>query len=94
MVGLYTLGFPAAGNENRRLGMRRAAAAISEDGFEATKYLRILEQAMLEDEDKLIEKYRAVYGFKVRKANGEEGLWVINAKVGKGSIEFNSKCNV
>lgn len=94
VVGLYSLGFPAGSNESRRLGMRRVAAAISEDGFLATKYLRILEQAMLEDEDNLIEKYRAVYGFKVRKANGDEGFWVINAKVGKGSIEFNSKCNV
>ncbi|RYA67324.1 hypothetical protein DD592_27590 [Enterobacter cloacae complex sp. 2DZ2F20B] len=46
---------------------------------------------MANDQDNLIEKHRGIYGFKVKKPNGQEGYWVINAKVGKGSIEFNSK---
>lgn len=90
VVAIYTLGFPA--HHKRTVGARRAAQAISDKGFKATPYLKILEQAMLDDEDNLIEKHRGIYGFRVKKSNGEEGFWVINAKEGKGYIEFNSKC--
>lgn len=89
VVGLYALGFP--GNRNRRVATRNVAAATSDAGFRVTPYLKILEQAMQEDTDNLIERHRGIYGFKVKKSNGEEGLWIINAKVGKGSVEFNSK---
>lgn len=89
VVGLYTLGFP--GHHKRTVGARRAALVTSDAGFKATPYLKILEQAMQDDEDNLIEKHRAIYGFRVKKSNGDEGFWVINAKEGKGYIEFNSK---
>lgn len=92
VVGLYALGFPDY--RQNRIGERKTLAALSDSGFRVTPYLRILEQAMNDDEDNLIEKHRGIYGFKVKKPNGEEGFWVINAKVGKGSVEFNSKCNV
>ncbi|KAF2884986.1 hypothetical protein ILUMI_21207 [Ignelater luminosus] len=88
VVALYTLGFPA--HHKRRVGVRKAAAATSEAGFRVTPYLKILEQLMKLDEENLIEKFRGIYGFKVKKASGEEGLWLINAKVGKGTVEFNN----
>ncbi|KAJ8978001.1 hypothetical protein NQ317_004546 [Molorchus minor] len=53
--------------------------------------IAILQQAMDEDEDGLIEKHRAIYGLKVVNAKGETGFWVINCKTGKGKIEFNGK---
>lgn len=87
VVALYRLGFPSY---SRQI-MNRAKAAVSDEGFIVTPYLKILEKAMHEDTDNLIEKHRGIYGFKVKKANGEEGFWVINAKAGKGSVEFNSK---
>lgn len=89
VVGLYALGFP--NSKNKRVVTRNVAAATSDAGFRVTPYLKILEQAMQEDTDNLIERHRGIYGFKVKKPNGEEGLWIINAKVGKGSVEFNSK---
>lgn len=47
---------------------------------------------MQTDEDNLIEKVRGVYAFKVRNGpNGKEGYWIVNAKTGKGSVEFNGK---
>ena len=47
---------------------------------------------MQTDEDNLVERVRGVYAFKVRNGpNGKEGYWVINAKTGKGSVEFNGK---
>lgn len=91
VVALYALGFP---EQAKKVGSRKTLAALTDSGFRVTPYLRILEQAMNEDEDNLIEKHRGTYGFKVKKPNGEEGFWVVNAKVGKGSVEFNSKCKI
>lgn len=93
VVGLYRLGFPAAAAVQRN----PTAAASSQDGFKVTPLLKILEQAMQEDTDNLIEKVRAVYGFKVTNGpNGQTGYWVINAKEGKGKITFNGtdKCDI
>lgn len=87
VVALYQLGFPG----NKSLPPPSSGGSSKEDSFTVSEYLKILQQAMLEDEDKLIEKHRAIYGLKVIKDNGEEGFWVINAKEGKGKIEFNSK---
>ncbi|XP_019874929.1 sterol carrier protein 2 [Aethina tumida] len=89
VVALYQHGFPQYQNKN--VAVRKTKQATSEEGFIVTPYLKILEQAMQEDQDNLIEKHRGIYGFKVTKKNGDEGYWVINAKTGKGSVEFNSK---
>ncbi|KAJ8927770.1 hypothetical protein NQ314_019774 [Rhamnusium bicolor] len=89
VVALYQLGFPEY--QTRKIRIRSVAAAISDEGFTVTPYLKILEQAMQEDEDGLIDKHRAIYGLKVIKANGETGIWIINCKTGKGKIEFNGK---
>ncbi|KAJ8927771.1 hypothetical protein NQ314_019775 [Rhamnusium bicolor] len=89
VVALYQLGFPEY--QTRKIRIRSVAAAISDEGFTITPYLKILEQAMQEDEDGLVEKHRAIYGLKVIKANGETGIWIINCKTGKGKIEFNGK---
>lgn len=59
--------------------------------------MKILEIAMNEDTEKLIEKVRGIYGFKVKNGpGGAEGYWVINAKEGKGKVTFNGteKCDV
>ncbi|KAJ8936908.1 hypothetical protein NQ318_010935 [Aromia moschata] len=89
IVALYQLGFPEY--RNRSVGVRRTAAAVSDEGFTVTPYLKILQQAMDDDEDGLIENHRAIYGLKVVKANGDTGTWIINCKTGKGKIEFNGK---
>lgn len=56
--------------------------------------MKILYDQMQGDTENLIERVRGVYGFKVRKSNGDEGYWVINAKTGKGTIEYNGKCMI
>lgn len=88
VIGIYRLGFP---EHHRNVGLRRVAAALTDEGFKVTPYLKILKQAMEEDQENLIEKHRGSYGFRVKRSDGAEGFWVIDAKSGKGSIEFNSK---
>lgn len=61
--------------------------------FKAAVPMKLLAEAMLDDTDNMIEKVRGIYGFKVKNSAGQEGLWVINAKTGKGKVEFNGKGN-
>lgn len=56
--------------------------------FKVHKAFKILEEAMLDDKENLIEKVRGVYCFKVLNSSGKEGMWIIDAKNGKGSVTF------
>lgn len=92
VVALYQLGFPE--HQNTTVGMRRVSSenhALSDEGFIVTPYLKILETAMEEDEDGLIEKHRSVFGLRIIRKDGKIGQWVINCKKGKGTIIFNGK---
>ncbi|XP_013195561.1 sterol carrier protein 2 [Amyelois transitella] len=85
VIAMYRKGFSDATPKN-------VAVADSPDDFKVFKYMKILEEAMKDDKDNLIEKVRGIYGFKVRNGpNGLEGYWVINAKEGKGKITYNGK---
>lgn len=57
--------------------------------FKVTPLFKILENAMKEDKENLIEKVRGIYCFKVKNGQGKEGMWIINAKTGKGSVTYN-----
>ncbi len=34
---------------------------------------------------------KGIYAFKVKRADGKEGLWIVDAKNGAGSVEFGGK---
>lgn len=95
VVALYRLGFPSENKPtlnrptfNKTSGTNKLS--LNGDGFKVTPYLRVLEIAMKEDQDNLIERVRGTYGFRVTHGpNGATGYWVINAKTGKGSITYN-----
>lgn len=90
VVGLYRLAFP--GNSPATPAPSKSADKSEGSGFLVSPYLKVLEQAMQEDQDNLIEKVRGIYGFKVTHGpNGATGYWVIDAKTGKGSVIFNGK---
>ncbi|XP_028166231.1 non-specific lipid-transfer protein [Ostrinia furnacalis] len=85
VVTMYRKGFEGA-------SANQVAASANPEDFKVYKYLKILEEAMQTDEDKLIEKVRGIYGFKVRNGpNGSEAYWVINAKEGKGKVTYDGK---
>jgi hypothetical protein len=76
----------------RSVALHFTNAGVNPDDFKASILFKALEAAMQTDEDNLIEKVRGVYAFKVRNGpNGKEGYWIVNAKTGKGSVEFNGK---
>lgn len=84
VVTMYRKGFSNA------LPNHVAAISSNPEEFKVFKYMKVLEEAMENDPDNLIEKVRGIYGFKVRNGpNGAEGYWVINAKEGKGKVTYN-----
>ncbi|KAJ9584698.1 hypothetical protein L9F63_020959 [Diploptera punctata] len=92
VVALYKLGFPEAASMRSSVQLNYTDSAVDPDDFKASILFKALEAAMQTDDDNLIERVRGVYAFKVRNGpNGKEGYWIINAKTGKGSVEFNGK---
>ncbi|XP_031632314.1 non-specific lipid-transfer protein [Contarinia nasturtii] len=95
VTALYRLGFPdVKQNKTSNTIPQKNSNQLSPDGkgFLVTPYLRVLEIAMQEDKDNLIEKVRGIYGFRVTHGpNGANGYWIINAKTGKGSVTYNGK---
>lgn len=90
IVALYRLGFPHYARS--AVGLNTVSASANPDDFKASILFKALELAMADDKDNLIEKFRGTYGFKVKNGpGGAEGFWLINAKTGKGSVDFNSK---
>lgn len=90
VIALYKMGFPVYSSSPVSVNM--TAAATSPEGFRAAVMFKALETAMQDDPENLIEKVRGIYGFKVKNGpGGNEGYWIVNAKTGKGSVEFNGK---
>lgn len=88
IVALYRLGFPYVKNPVNK-NLTAGKLKDTPDGFLVTPYMKLLEEAMQDDKDNLIEKVRGIYGFKVTNGpDGAEGYWVINAKTGKGSVAY------
>lgn len=87
VVALYRMGFP-----QQSLTKRNVNGTLDPDNFKAHSLFKFLEIAMQEDEDNLIEKVRGIYAFKVTNGpGGAEGYWVVDAKTGKGKVEYNGK---
>lgn len=89
VVGLYRLGFP---RPSYPVYANRVAVAPDPTAFKANALFQAMEAAMKDDKDNLIDKVRGIYAFKVTNGpGGAEGYWIINAKTGKGSVEYNGK---
>lgn len=88
VVALYQLGFPQQ-QQQQSVVKRNVSAHPDPDTFQANALFKLLEISMQEDEDGLIDSVRGVFGFKVTKGpGGAEGFWVVDAKTGKGKVEY------
>ena len=47
--------------------------------------------ALKNDGANLIQKVKGIFGFKVKGPNGDEVLWIVDAKNGSGKVEVNGK---
>ena len=49
---------------------------------------------VLQDGANIVKKMKGVFAFKVKNAGGQEGVWIVDAKNGKGAVKFgaNGEC--
>lgn len=90
VVALYKLGFPELQDKSATI-VQNTNDSSDENEFEVAKYFKILQNEMNNDKENLVQKFRGIYGIRVKKNNGKEGYWVINTKKGTGKIEYNGK---
>merc|ERR1711931_505041 len=68
------------------------STATSADGFKSKEIFDTISKALKEDGKTLVGKVKGIYGFKVKGGpDGNEGFWIVDAKNGNGSVEFNGK---
>lgn len=87
IVALYKLGFPKSTQAPQKTPVKPTTDK-DPTVFKVHKVFKILEEAMFEDKENLIERVRGIYCFKVTNSSGKEGMWIIDAKNGKGSVTF------
>merc|ERR1711997_305931 len=68
------------------------SAAATSEGFKSKTIFDGIEAALKEDGKTLVGKVKGIYGFKVKNGpDNKEGFWIVDAKNGLGSVEFNGK---
>merc|ERR1712241_53727 len=77
VVALYKMGF-----ENDNSATKNFKSTLIFDG---------IEEALKNDGANLVKKVKGVFGFKVKDSNGNEVVWIVDAKNGSGKVEVNGK---
>jgi len=76
------------------LGMSRSveanltAAAASSSDFKSKAMFDVIEQQLKENGAEYVKKINGIFCFKL-KSGDKEGVWVVDAKNGNGSVSFN-----
>ena len=66
--------------------------STSADGFKSKEIFDTISKSLAEDGKTLVGKVKGIYGFKVKNGpDNKEGFWIVDAKNGLGSVEFNGK---
>ena len=62
-------------------------------GFKSAIVFDGIDAALKNDGANLVKRVKGVFGFKVKDANGNEVVWIVDAKNGNGKVEINGKSN-
>jgi len=63
----------------------------SDSTFKSEAIFSKIEEALKADGETLVNKVKGVFAFKVKNSGGKEGVWIVDAKNGTGSVEFGGK---
>jgi sterol carrier protein 2 len=83
VVGLYRKGFP---NERPRLVASPVNAKSSD--FKVSSIFNEIASRIETEGAKYIDKIQTIFCFKIKNPAGTEGIWVVDAKNGKGAVHF------
>ncbi|XP_072129922.1 sterol carrier protein 2 isoform X1 [Mobula birostris] len=91
VVTIYRMGFPDA-VRGQHIQAVPTSAESSVNGFKAQTVFKEIEKKLQEEGEVFVKKIGGVFAFKVKDGpDGKEGLWVVDVKNGKGSVDFNSE---
>ena len=77
-----TTSSPANSNKN---------AVVSPSDFKSARIFDGISAALDEDGKDLVKEVKGIFAFKVKGDKGREATWIVDAKNGKGKVEFNGK---
>ncbi|KAK6196224.1 hypothetical protein SNE40_001489 [Patella caerulea] len=83
VVALYKLGYPG---EQRLQAVQ--ASASKESDFKSAAAFKEIQGVLEKDGGNIVKKIKGVFCFKVKNKAGENGVWYVDAKNGKGSVNF------
>jgi len=87
VISLYRHGFP----QNKRNHIQaQPVSSTAESEFKSHVVFDEVKKSLEEEGAKYVKKIKGVYCFKVKGADGKEGVWIVDVKNGKGAVKFNA----
>nr|XP_022317931.1 non-specific lipid-transfer protein-like isoform X1 [Crassostrea virginica] len=87
VISIYRLGFP---NAQRKI-QAAPASSSSEKDFKSNIIFQEIKENLDKDGQAWVKKMKGVFCFKVKGSDGKEGIWVVDAKNGNGSVKFGAE---
>ena len=87
VVALYKKGFP----QNRSHIQAVSTSASTEDKFKSAVIFKEIKSNLDKDGANWVKKMKGIFCFKVKLNDGTEGVWVVDAKNGSGSVKFGAE---
>ncbi|XP_048760779.2 sterol carrier protein 2-like isoform X1 [Ostrea edulis] len=84
VISIYRLGFP---NAQRQIQAAPASSSTEKD-FKCKVIFDEIKENLDKDGPTWVKKMKGVFCFKVKGAGGNQGVWVVDAKNGSGSVKF------
>ena len=66
-------------------------AVVSPSNFKSARIFDGISAALEADGKDLVKEVKGIFAFKVKGDKGREATWIVDAKNGKGKVEFNGK---
>ncbi|XP_061192501.1 sterol carrier protein 2-like isoform X2 [Saccostrea echinata] len=86
VITIYRLGFPYA--QTGRQIQAAPASSSAEKDFKCRVIFDEIKENLDKDGQAWVKKMKGVFCFKVKGSGGKEGVWVVDAKNGSGSVKF------
>lgn len=88
VCALYKMGFPQ--EKGYQVQAVPASASVNESDFKSSSVFKEISKRLSEDGSNIVKKVNGVIAFKVKGAEGKEGVWLVDVKNGSGSVKFGS----
>lgn len=62
--------------------------SFSASGFKSSAIFDGIADALNSDGANLVKKVKGIFAFKVKRSDGTDGTWIVDAKNGNGAVEF------